>query len=120
MTTTTTADADADADARSSSKSCRSSSGATAEVGSINVQGSYLPPPHFASHRPSPFFNAAFPRPRDGAAASLCAAAAYDPAREREDYNDDEDDYAWGGRGIVAIIRGRTIAETATSFGLTF
>ncbi len=29
----------------------------------------------------------------------MCAAANYDPAREREDYNDDDDDYAWGGEG---------------------
>jgi hypothetical protein len=29
----------------------------------------------------------------------LCAAADYDPAREREDYNDDDDNYAWGGEG---------------------
>ncbi len=49
--------------------------------------------------RPLPFLNAAFPRPRDGAAASSCAAANYDPAREREDYNNDDDDYAWGGEG---------------------
>jgi hypothetical protein len=59
----------------------------------------YLPPPHFASPRPSLFFNAAFPRPRDGAAAFSCAAADYDPAREHEDYNNDDDDYAWGGEG---------------------
>jgi hypothetical protein len=38
-----------------------------------------------------------FPRPRDGAAASLCAATDYDPARKREDDNDDDNDYAWGG-----------------------
>ncbi len=78
------------------------------------------PPPHFASSRPSSFFNAAFPTPREGTAASLCAAANYDPARKRKDYNNDEDDYAWGGgRGIVAIIRGRTIAATAPSVGGT-
>ncbi len=35
----------------------------------------------------------------DGAAASSCAAADYDPARERKDYNDDDNDYAWGGGG---------------------
>jgi hypothetical protein len=60
---------------------------------------SYLPPPHFASPHPSPFFNAAFPRPRDGAAASSCAAANYDPARESEDNNDDDNYYAWGEEG---------------------
>ncbi len=46
-----------------------------------------------------PFFNAAFPRPRDGVAASLCAAADYDPARKHEDYNNDDNNYAWGGEG---------------------
>ena len=34
-----------------------------------------------------------------GAAASLCAAANYDPAREREDDNNNDNDYAWGGEG---------------------
>ncbi len=57
------------------------------------------PPPHFASPCPSPFFNAAFLRPRDGAAASSCATANYDPACESKDNNDDDDDYAWGGEG---------------------
>jgi hypothetical protein len=45
------------------------------------------------------FSNAAFPRPRDGAAASLCAAANYNPTRKHEDYNDDGNDYDWGGEG---------------------
>ncbi len=40
-----------------------------------------------------------FPRPRDSAAVSLCAAADYDPAREREDNNDNDNNYAWGGEG---------------------
>jgi hypothetical protein len=31
--------------------------------------------------------------------ASSCAAANYDPAREREDYNDDDNDCTWGGAG---------------------
>ncbi len=57
------------------------------------------PPPHFASPCPSPFFNAAFLRPRDGAAASLCAAANYNPACKRKDDNNDDNDYAWGGEG---------------------
>ncbi len=30
---------------------------------------------------------------------SLCAAADYDPARERKDDNDDDNDYPWGGEG---------------------
>jgi hypothetical protein len=77
------------------------------------------PPPHFALPRPSPFLNTAFLRPRDGAAASLCAAADYDPACERKNDNDDDNDYAWGGRGIVAIIRGQTIEATAPSVGGT-
>jgi hypothetical protein len=29
----------------------------------------------------------------------LCATADYNPARKREDYNDDDDGYAWGGEG---------------------
>ncbi len=31
--------------------------------------------------------------------ASSRATANYDPACEREDYNDDDNDYAWGGEG---------------------
>ncbi len=86
---------------------------------SIPPDRSYLPPPIFALSRPSPFFNAAFPRPRDGAAASLCAAANCNPACERKDDNNDDDDYAWGGRGVVVIIRGQTIVATAPSIGGT-
>ncbi len=40
-----------------------------------------------------------FPRPRDGAAASLCAAADYDPARNCKDDNNNDNDYALGGEG---------------------
>ncbi len=29
----------------------------------------------------------------------MCAAADYDPARERKDDNNDDNDYAWGGEG---------------------
>ncbi len=29
----------------------------------------------------------------------MCAAADYDPVHEREDYNDNDNDYAWGGEG---------------------
>jgi hypothetical protein len=47
----------------------------------------------------------------------MCAAADYDPAHE--DDNDDENNYAWGGEGIVAIIRGRAIEATAPSVGGT-
>ncbi len=80
---------------------------------------SYLLPPNFASPCLLPFFNAAFPRPRDGVVASLCAAADYDPAREREDDNNDDDDYAWGGMGIVTIIRDWIITATAPSISVT-
>ncbi len=45
------------------------------------------------------FFNAAFPRPRNGAGAYSCAAADYDPTQERKDDNNDDNDYAWGGEG---------------------
>ncbi len=31
--------------------------------------------------------------------ASLCAAANYDPIREREDDKGNDNDYAWGGEG---------------------
>jgi hypothetical protein len=48
---------------------------------------------------PSPFSNAAFPRPRDDAVASLCAAANNNRARKHKDNNNDNKNYAWGGEG---------------------
>ncbi len=49
----------------------------------------------------------------------MCATTNYNPAREREDNNDDDNNYAWGGRGIVTIIQGQTIEATAPSVGRT-
>jgi hypothetical protein len=57
------------------------------------------PPPPFCLALSFTFFKCCVSETQGRAAASLCAAADYDPAREREDDNDDDKDFAWGGEG---------------------